>query len=280
MRVNTSPGPLKSLLVGLSAVAIVTSGCSSSAEPPSYGVSDAVTARVLPQLASVGEDTEAADDAEWVVEVRLDDVEAGTTVALVARQDGGWETVDETESNDSGEVALTTTATGDLHVVVGDGDDAIGAEGLHRRRPGGDLHRRLRRELRRRGGRHLVHPRPGLRAASGRARSADASAAEVLDGVLRLSVLDDPEREATVPAARASASSTTSGSTATSAPRDPGSFTYGFAAARIKTQAARGQHSAFWMQAARRPDRAAARRRAAPRSTSWSTSATTTPRAA
>ena len=46
-----------------------------------------------------------------------------------------------------------------------------------------------------------------------------------------------------------SARSSPTASTATSAPSTSCAFTYGFAAARIKTQAARGQHAAFWMQA-------------------------------
>ena len=249
MRVNTSPGPLQSLLVGLSAMAIVTAGCSASggdAEPPSYAVSDAVAARVLPQLASVSEDTEAADDAEWVVEARLEDIKDGTTVALVARQDGAWETVDETESNDTGEVALTTTASGDMHVVVGDGDDAVGAEVSTSDAPEATFTDDFdENSIDIEGGNWFTRDQGyvGVRTCS----RSDASAAEVLDGVLRLSVLDDPDRDqCRLKGKRKQFDFRLNGHVGTEGAT---SFTYGFAAARIKAQAARGQHAAFWMQA-------------------------------
>ena len=73
---------------------------------------------MLPQLAATGEDTEAADDAAWVVEATVADAEEGTTVELVAKTGDGWETVDEAETDKKGEVALTSRASGDLHVVV------------------------------------------------------------------------------------------------------------------------------------------------------------------
>jgi len=246
MRVNTSPGPLNPILVAVLATALVASGCGGGdAEPPSYDVSDAVTARVLPQLASVSEDTEAADDAEWVVEVRLDDVEAGTTVALVARQDGAWETVDETESNDSGEVALSTMATGDMHVVVGDGGDAIGAEVSTADAPEATFTDDFdENSVDVEGGSWFTRDQGyhGVRTCS----RADASAADVRKGVLRLSVLEDPERDqCRLKGQRKQYDFRLNGHVGTEGFQR---FTYGFAAARIKTQAARGQHAAFWMQ--------------------------------
>ncbi len=78
---------------------------------------------------------------------------------------------------------------------------------------------------------------------------AGADAAEVADGVLRLSVLEDPDRrgdECQLPGRRKKFPYRLNGHVGTEASY---AFTYGYAAARIRTQAARGQHSAFWMQA-------------------------------
>ncbi len=65
--------------------------------------------------------------------------------------------------------------------------------------------------------------------------------------MLQLSVLDDPDRDLCQPNGnrkrfpmRLNGHVGTEGTYA---------FTYGFAAARIRTQSARGQHAAFWMQA-------------------------------
>ena len=50
-----------------------------------------------------GEDVESADDAAWVVDATVDDVEEGTTVTLVAKTDEGeWETVSEGETDEDG----------------------------------------------------------------------------------------------------------------------------------------------------------------------------------
>ena len=252
MRVNTSPGQLKPLVVVAFATALLASGCSSSGGSdgslPAYELSDSVSARVLPQLASVGEDTEAADDAEWVVEARIDDVDAGTPVVLVAR-DGtdAWETVDETETDDTGEVALTTSATGTMHVVVGSGDDAMGAEVATSEAPKSTFTDDFdESSVDVEGGSWLTRDQGyvGVRTCS----RADASATEVVDGVLRLSVLDDPDRGADcrLPGKRKQFDYRLNGHVGTEGIQ---SFTYGFAAARIKAQAARGQHAAFWLQA-------------------------------
>lgn len=242
--------PRAALLAAL-AGSLVLSACSGSADsepsPPSYKKSDAVQARVLPQLAAKGEDTEAADDAAWVVDATIADVEAGTAVTLVGETgDGEWETVSEGETDKKGHVALTSEADGELHVVVGDGDDAIGAEVSTADAPepsftddfdsdtvdveGGNWFTRDQGHI-------------GVRTCS----RADSSAAEVTDGVLRLSVLDDPDRDTCQPnGGRKRFPMRLNGHVGTEGTYD---FTYGFAAARIRTQSARGQHSAFWMQA-------------------------------
>lgn len=233
---------------GLLVVAFVTTACSSAgdASPPSYEKSDAVSVQVLPQLAATGEDSEAADDADWVVDATVKDVEKGTAVTLYAKNDDGdWESVADGETAKDGTVALTSDVSGDLLVVAGDGDDAIGAEASTTDAPrasftddfdedsvdetDGAWHTRDQGHI-------------GVRTCS----RADTSGAEVGDGVLELSVLDDPDRDLCQPNGnrkrfpmRLNGHVGTQGTYA---------FTYGFAAARIRTQSARGQHSAFWMQ--------------------------------
>ena len=150
---------------------------------------------MLPQLAATGEDTQAADDAAWVVDATIDDVEAGTNVRLVGETgDGEWETVSEAETDKDGHVALTSTADGELHVVVGEGDEALGAEVSTADAPGASFTDDFSDDSvdtrngpwRTRDQGHI-----GVRTCS----RADPSAAEVDDGVLRLSVIDDPDRD-------------------------------------------------------------------------------------
>jgi beta-glucanase (GH16 family) len=228
-------------------VASVTAGCSEAEDtPPSYDESGAVEARILPQLAADGEDTEAADDAAGVVEATVADAEPGTTVELVAETEDGWETVDEAETDKDGEVALTSRESGDLHVVVGDGEDPEGAmvstsdapeasftddfESDSVDEPDGGWHTRDQGHV-------------GVRTCS----RADASGAEVGDGVLTLSVLDDPDKDLCQPnGKRKKFPYRLNGHVGTEATYG---FTYGFAAARIKMQSARGQHASFWLQA-------------------------------
>ncbi|WP_268932250.1 glycoside hydrolase family 16 protein [Nocardioides okcheonensis] len=237
------------LIAGLACL-LTLAGCSGSDETaslPAYDTSDAVTVTVHPQLAANGEDTASADDADWVVDAQVDGVDAGTEVALWSEGEDGWEDVSDAETDDDGRVSLTTPVAGTLHVVVGDGDDAIGAKASTKDapevtftddfetdtvdEPGGFWDTRDQGFI-------------GVRTCS----RADESAAEVDDGVLRLSVLDDPDRGLCQPSGkRKKFDIRLNGHVGTEATY---AFTYGYAAARIKTQAARGQHSAFWLQAA------------------------------
>ncbi|WP_210502987.1 glycoside hydrolase family 16 protein [Nocardioides xinjiangensis] len=237
---------------GLVAVVFVTAGCSSSggdepAASPSYERSDAVRARVLPQLAATGPEVEAADDAAWVVDVTVADAQDGTAVALVARTDDGWAEVDEEETDDEGRVALTGRSSGELHVVVGDGADAIGTEVSTDDAPEATFTDDFDSDtVDAEGGSWFTRDQGyiGVRTCS----RADASAAEVGDGVLRLSVLEDEDAsgQCRLPGRRKQFPYRLNGHVGTEGVYG---FTYGFAAARIKTQAARGQHSAFWLQA-------------------------------
>ena len=249
-RLAPTPRPHRSVAACLAAAALLATGCSSAgsdAAPPSYEASDAVSARMLPQLAAVGKDVEAADDADWVVEATIADAEEGTAVALVGKSDGGWETLDEAETDADGEVALTSTAPGTLHVVVGEGDDAIGAEVSTGAAPEASFTDDFDEDS-------VDEPDgpwrtrdqgfTGVRTCS----RADDSAAEVADGVLLLRVLEDPDGgECQLPGRRKRFPTRLNGHVGTEGAYG---FTYGFAAARIKAQSARGQHSAFWLQAA------------------------------
>lgn len=232
--------------------ALLVSGCSSSddgsATPPSYDTSDSVKAQVLPQLAANGEDVESADEAAWVVDATIADVDEGTAVTLVAKDDDGWSEVDEQETDAKGHVALTSRWSGDLHVVVGDGDDAIGAEVSTEDAPEASFTDDFDEDtVDGKGATWVTRAQgyTGVRTCS----QASAEAAEVTDGVLRLSVTEDPDREGDecqLPGKRKKFPYRLNGHVGTEGTY---AFTYGFAAARIKTQAARGQHAAFWMQA-------------------------------
>lgn len=234
---------------GLLAVAFVTAACSSAedASPPSYGASDDLQVQVLPQLAATGEDPEAADDAAWVVAATLAEAEAGTPVTLLAESgDGEWETVSEDETDADGEVALATRVSGDLHVVVGEGDDAIGAKVSTGDAPEATFTDDFDEDTVD-GPDATWHTRDqghiGVRTCS----RADARGAEVADGLLVLSVMDDPDKgDCRLPGRRKEFPFRLNGHVGTEGVYG---FTYGFAAARIRTQSARGQHSAFWLQA-------------------------------
>ena len=277
-RMRTTPRALAAALAG----ALLVTGCSSADDgdptPPSYEKSDSVQAQVLPQLAANGEDVESADDAAWVVDATIADAEEGTTVTLVAKDDDGWSDVDEQETDAKGRVSLTSRDSGDLHVVVGDGDDAIGAKVSTDDAPEATFTDDFDDEDSVDGPDAVWLTRDqgytGVRTCS----KASADAAEVADGVLKLSVLEDPDREGDECQLPGRARSSPTGSTATSAPstasRSPTASPP--RASRRSRPAASTRPSGCRRSAGRAP---AARRRAAPRSTSSSTSATTTPRA-
>lgn len=248
-RMRTTPRALAAAL----AAALLVTGCSSADDgdptPPSYEKSDSVRAQVLPQLAANGEDLESAADAAWVVDATIADAEEGTTVTLVAKDDDGWSEVDEQDTDAKGRVSLTSRDSGDLHVVVGDGDDAIGTKVSTKDAPEATFTDDFDDEdsvdapdavwLTRAQG------YTGVRTCS----QASEDATEVADGVLKLSVLEDPDREGDecqLPGKRKQFPYRLNGHVGT---EHSVAFTYGFAAARIKTQAGRGQHAAFWMQA-------------------------------
>jgi hypothetical protein len=182
------------------------------------------------------------------VDATVKGAEEGTAVTLVARTDDGWADVDEQETDADGRVALASRESGTLHVVVGDGDDALGTEVSTEEAPAATFTDDFESDtVDEEGGSWATRTqgRTGVRTCS----RADASGAEVGDGVLRLSVLEDPEmagEECQLPGRRKKFPYRINGHVGT---ENLFGFTYGFAAARIKAQAARGQHSAFWLQA-------------------------------
>ena len=244
--------PRQHLTAGLLAVAVVTTACSSPEEqaaPPAYERSDTLEVQVLPQLAATGEDVESADDALWVVDATVADVDEGTTVTLYGRTNGGeWESISEDETDEDGAVALTSGMSGKLHVVVGDGDgdDAIGAEVSTDDAPEASFTDDFDENSVDAPNGNWISREQGYIGVRTCSRT-DPTAAEVGDDVLTLSVLDDPDKgECQLPGKRKKFPFRLNGHVGTEGIYG---FTYGFAAARIRTQSARGQHAAFWMQA-------------------------------
>ena len=242
--------------------------------------SDAVDVQVLPQLAATGEDPEAADDAAWVVDATVADVEEGTPVTLYASRatTAAGRTSREDETDEDGAVALTTTdGRSTSYVVVGDGEDAIGAEVSTDDAPAGELHRRLRRGHRRRAGRHAGPPATRATSAcapahgrrqrgrGGRRRARAQRARRPRRGRVPA---PGQAQEVPLPAQRPR--------------RHRGPLRLHLRLRRRADQDPVGPRPARRLLDAggRAASRRAARRRAAPRSTSWSTSATTTPRVA
>lgn len=220
--------------------AVVLTACSGAAGPSESAYTDGVglTVQVHPQLTDHSEDPAPADDAAYVLDVQLDDAEEGRPVELQVDGGDGWEVVDEAESDEKGRATLATRESGEHRVVV-DGDEPLGVHvdpaadapaeifvddftadtGLWATRAQGYV---------------------GVRTCS----RADESAAERVDGVMRLSVLDDPRRGTCRYKGdrydyRLNGHLGTEGSF---------NFTYGYAAARIRFQPGRGQHGAFWLQ--------------------------------
>lgn len=250
LRLVPRPRPTQRVLACLLAVAFVASACSSSTEDgggPSYAPSDALQVQVLPQLAGTGEDPEAADDAEWVVDATAADAEEGTAATLYGKgADGAWESVSDGKTDKDGAMALTASEAGDLLLVVGDGEGAIGAEVSTNDAPQASFTDDFDEDsVDEPGGAWAsrTQGRIGVRTCS----KADPSGAEVGDGVLTLSVLKDPAGgECQLPRRRKKFPYRLNGHVGTEGSYG---FTYGFAAARLRTQSDRGQHAAFWMQA-------------------------------
>lgn len=194
-----------------------------------------ITASVLPQIASVGEDTEKSSDAEYVVDATIEGASAGQTVELQVADGEDWTTEDTAETDDEGRVALTVGEADELRVVSG-GDEPVGIHLSTDDAPAEtfvdefDTLDDTAWATRDQG-------YTGVRLCS---RASD-EAVEVKDGALRLSVLNDPDKGAC--RSKKQFDYRLNGHIGSAY-----NFTYGHAAARIKFQPERGQHGAFWMQ--------------------------------
>jgi len=195
-----------------------------------------IRAVVLPQLAATGEDAEKSTEADFVVDVSIEGAEAGREVELQVADGDDWRTEDTAETDAEGRVALTVGEASELRVVSG-GDTPVGITLSADDAPAPSFTEEFDKlDPAVWGTRDQGYV--GVRLCS---RAAD-EAAEVVDGVLRLSVLDDPNKGVCRVKGK---------------PYDyrlnghigsAYSFAYGHAAARIKFQPLRGQHGSFWLQ--------------------------------
>ncbi len=204
---------------------------------PEFKDGEGITAVLLPQMASTGEDTEKSTDADYVVDATVEGAEAGQEVELQVADGDEWTTQDTGETDAKGRVTLTAGGATELRVVSGEDDERVGINLSTDDAPEPTFVDEF----------DALDPAAwatrdqgytGVRLCS---RAAD-DAVEVTDGVLRLSVLDDPDK----------ASCRFKGETydyrLNGHLGSAYNFTYGHAAARIKFQELRGQHGAFWLQ--------------------------------
>lgn len=224
--------PMFVLLVALAAC----SGASGlDLDESDYKDGEGITAELLPQLAAPGEDAEKSTDAAYVVDVTIEDAKAGRLVELQVADGDDWEAADSAKTDDEGRVALFTNKTGELR-VVSDGDTPVGVHLSTDEVPTPtfvdefDMLDSAVWATRAQG-------YAGVRMCS---RASD-QAAKVDDGVLALSVLNDPKKGACKSAKKFDYRLNGHLGSAYS-------FTYGHAAARIKFQELRGQHGSFWLQ--------------------------------
>ncbi len=216
---------------------LALSACSgaSGLSESDYEDGEGITARVLPQIAAVGEDVEQSTDADFVVEATIEGESEGRTVELQVADGDDWTTEDTAETDDKGRVTLTVGEADALR-VVSDGEEPVGIHLSTDDAPAAtfvDEFESLNPAFWRTRDQGYV----GVRQCS----RASEKAAKAVDGALRLSVLNDPDRGACRSKGKFDYRLNGHlGSTYV--------FTYGHAAARIKFQEERGQHAAFWMQ--------------------------------
>jgi beta-glucanase (GH16 family) len=211
---------------------------SSGGEPadPDFEDGEGISAVVLPQLAAPGEGAEKSTEAEFVVDVSVEGAQAGREVELQVADGDDWATEDTGETDADGRVALTVAEPGELRVVSG-GDPPVGVTLSTDEVPEPSFTDEFDSlDTAAWGTRDQGYV--GVRLCS---RASD-DAREVVDGVLRLSVLDDPDKGACRVKGKPYAYRLNGhlGSAY--------SFVYGHAAARIKFQPLRGQHGSFWLQ--------------------------------
>lgn len=237
---------LRPAVLAAVAMSVLLAGCSGGDDPSADGpdqvpltVDPDVRARLLPQLADPGEDARDADDASWVVEVVAGKEAAGTPVELEANGKDGWSVVDTAELDGRGRADLLSPASGELRVVT-DREAETGTEVMDTADVAGpdlsDEFDSLDEDL----WASRLQGYAGVRMCS----KADDSAVEASDGVLQLSVIDDPDA-GKCRLGRRAYDYRLNGHIGTQGLYE---FRYGYAAARVKFQSARGQHGAFWLQ--------------------------------
>ncbi len=215
-------------LVGLAA-------CSGNAADPDFTDGKGITAQVLPQISAPGEEPEGADDASYVVDATIDGAKAGRDVELQVADGDDWKVADTAKTDATGRVALTVGESGDLRVVA-NGDNPVGIELSTDDAPKETFVDEF--DSRNKDWATREQGYGGVRLCS----KASDDAREWVDGVLRLSVIDDPDRDK-CRYQKKQYDYRLNGHMGSSY-----SFIYGHAAARIKFQDLRGQHGSFWLQ--------------------------------
>ena len=195
-----------------------------------------ITATVLPQIAAPGEDAEKSTDAEYVVDATIEGADAGQAVELQVADGDDWSVADSAETDADGRVALTVGEAAELR-IVSEGDTPVGIHLSTDDAPAAtftdEFDKRIKAAWVTRDQGYV-----GVRTCS---RASD-DAVEWVDGVLRLSVIDDPDK-GTCRVKRKRYDYRLNGHIGSGF-----SFTYGYAAARINFQELRGQHGSFWLQ--------------------------------
>ena len=241
----------------LLAVMLAVPGASQvGASPAAPGkTSQTAQLRVLPQLAATGVAPEPAASAFSVLDADFTPAVLGRTVLLQRQSGRSWVTVQQAAQAVDGGVTFNApyassglpntyravaVETPSLRgaATTGLSTSTVGAPIFSDEFTGETL------------GAAWDHRLQGYNAGSRTCSRTDPSGTSVADGVVRLSVLDDPDK------GDCTHSMGPNGSTVTDAYRLNGhvgtqgrfSFRYGYAAARMKFQSLRGQHAAFWMQ--------------------------------
>lgn len=240
------------------ALAVLVAPTAAPAAPrtASTATTQTVTVRVLPQLASAGVSPQPAAAALSTVTASFSPVALGRIAVLQAKNGKRWVEVARSAQDASGRVSfnapyLQSGVPGTYRVValrdsVG---PAVTSSGVRTSAWGTPI---LSDEF---SGSALSppwdHRVQGYEVPSRRCSRTDPSAARVGDGVLALSVLDDPSRDDlctfTAQGTEQSTFYRLNGHVGT---QGRFAYKYGVAAARIRFQDARGQHGAFWMQPA------------------------------
>lgn len=220
---------------------LMTTSCGggSSADVPTDELdSSGISAQIQPQIAAVGEEPEAADDAAYVVDARVKGAGEGTEVELQVGSGSSWE-VEETATTNGDGVATLVVPSGveAFRVVAGDEGEATGVELTTADAPP----ETYRDEFDKRDTKAWATRDQGYTGVRLCSKASD-EAAEWVDGVLRLSVLDDPDKGTCTVKGKKYDYRLNGHVGGTYG------FTYGHAAARIKFQPERGQHGSFWMQ--------------------------------